>query len=270
MKYREIKEKLENKGFFLSGCQTDCELPTLHYEHPTIKDSNEEITLYFSHNTILPEDVENGREYSFDEEWVLNAEIKAIESSIDVSISFMSSEVIDSCGDTEENIIYLSGEDLNLFDKVLNLISDPYASLNFAKEYSEKVSEFMEWVKTFIHSFEKLKLTCYPHSKNGNSDTIYRSIGIKFELNDISGIWFNMDVLTWKLHGHIKIAPGFCEHESAFLNASTKVEDFRLELDKQYQERLWYDEKMKNVSVIPLSGNTVILTDGSEVKYSEL
>lgn len=178
MKYRITKEKLEAKGFYLSAHQTDYELPMLHYQHPTIKGSNWEITLHFSHDTVIPEDVENGREYSFDEEWV------------------------------------------------------------------------------------------YPHARSGNSSTLYRSIGIKFELHDYAGIWFEMDVLTWKMHGHIKIAPGFCENDSAYFDSTTSIKDFRTELGVQYQEHLWYLEKMKNVRAI--SATDVILKDGTRVKYSEL
>jgi hypothetical protein len=268
MKYRIAKEKLEAKGFYLSAHQTDYELPMLHYQHPTIKGSNWEITLHFSHDTVIPEDVENGREYSFDEEWVLDAEISAIESAIDISISFMSSDVLDISGGSDDNIIYLCGEDLNLFDKVLDLVTDPYVSINFAKEYSQKVADFMDWVNPFIPSFKKLKLIPYPHARSGNSSTLYRSIGIKFELHDYAGIWFEMDVLTWKMHGHIKIAPGFCENDSAYFDSTTSIKDFRTELGVQYQEHLWYLEKMKNVRAI--SATDVILKDGTRVKYSEL
>jgi hypothetical protein len=268
MKYRIAKEKLEEKGFYLSAHQTDYELPMLHFQHPTIKGSDWEITLHFSHDTEIPEDVMNGREYSFDEEWVLNAEISSIESTIDISISFMSSDTLDICGAGDDNIIYLYGEDLNLFDKVLDLISDPYVSINFAKEYSQKVAEFMDWVKTFIPSFEKLKLIPYPHPRSGNSGTLYRSIGIKFELNDLAGIWFKMDVLTWKMHGDIKIAPGFCEHDSSYFDEKTSIKEFRTELGIQYQEHLWYIEKMKNVHL--MGSDYVILKDGSKVKYSDL
>ena len=268
MKYKIAKEKLEAKGFYLSAHQTDYELPMLHYQHPLIKASNWEITLYFSHDTIIPKDVINGREYSFDEEWVLNAEISAIESAIDISISYMSPDTLDTYGAIDNNTIYLYGEDLKFFDKILDLVSDPYVSINFAKEYSQKVSEFMDWVKIFIPSFEKLKLIPFPHSRSGNSDTLYRSIGIKFELDSFSGIWFELDVLTWKMHGHIKIAPGFCEQSSAFFDSSTTVVDFRSELGIQYQEYLWFKEKTKNLKA--LGANDVILKDGSKAKYTDL
>ena len=79
-----------------------------------------------------------------------------------------------------------------------------------------------------------------------------------------------MDVLTWKMHGHIKIAPGFCEHDSSYFDEKTSIKEFRTELGIQYQEHLWYIEKIKNVSRIPLSGDEVILKDGSRVKYSDL
>lgn len=268
MKYRIAKEKLEAKGFYLSAHQTDYELPMLHFQHPKIKAPNWEITLHFSHDTEIPEDVIDGREYSLDEEWVLDAEISAFESIIDISISFMSSDTLDICGAGDDNIIYLYGEDLYLVDKVLELVSDPYASLNFAKEYAEKVAEFMAWVNTFIPQFEKLKLPHYPHRRNGNRDVLYSSIGIKFELNKFDGIWFNMDVLTWKMHGHIKIAPGFSEHDSAYFDEKTSIKEFRKELGIQYQEHLWYIEKMKNV--VSMSANDVLLKDGRRVKYSEL
>lgn len=269
MKYREIKQKLESKGFYLSAHQSDYLLPMLHFQHPTITGKNWEITLHFSHDTIVPEDVENGeREYSFDEEWFLDAEISAFESGIDISISYMSPDTLDISGAGRDNTIYLSGEDLNLFDKVLELISDPYASLNFAKEYSENVANFMEWVKLFIPSFQKLKLMHYPFQKSGGENTLYPSIGIKFELGSTDGIWFEMDVLTWKKTGRIKIAPGFCEHDSAYFDSNTSIKDFRTELGIQWQEHLWYIEKMKNV--VSMSATDVLLKDGRRVKYSEI
>ena len=66
------------------------------------------------------------------------------------------------------------------------------------------------------------------------------------------------------------MAPGFCEHDSAYFDEKTSIKDFRNELGVQYQEYLWYSEKMKNVSKIPLSGDEVILKDGSKVKYKDL
>jgi len=267
MKYREIKQKLEARGFQFDGHQTDYDMPMLHYNHPTIKSSNWAITLQFSHDTVIPEDVENGREYSFDEDWVLDAKISTFETTIDISVSYMSPDTLDTCNGDEENLIFLYGKDLYLVDKVLDLICDPYGSLNFAKEYADKVTEFMAWVKSFIPQFEKLKLPHFQHSRNGNEDALYRSIGIKFELNRFYGIWFNMDVLTWKMHGHIKLAPGY-EKDSAWFNSTTSVEDFRTELGIQWQEYLWYKEKMKNVKL--LGSDHVVLKDGSKVKYSEL
>ena len=244
MKYREVKQKLESKG-------KDCE-----------------ITLQFSHDTQMPEDVENGeREYSFDEDWFLDAEISTFESTIDMSLSYMSPNTLDICGVDEENLIFLTGKDLILIDKVLELISDPYVSLNFAKEYSQKVAEFSDWVMKFIPSFEKLKLTHFPHRRNGDSDVLYSSIGIKFELDNLNGIWFNMDVISWKMHGRIKLAPGYDE-DSAWFDSSTSVEAFRKELGIQWQKHLWYKEKMKNVR--SMGSNYVILKDGSKVKYSDL
>jgi len=269
MKYREIKQKLEARGFEFAGHQTDYDLPMLHYNHPSIKSSDWAITLQFSHDTQMPEDVYNGeREYSFDEDWVLDAEISTFETTIDVSISYMSPDTLDVWGADEENLIFLTGEDLYLVDKVLDLISDPYVSLNFAIEYSQKVAEFSNWVKKFIPSFEKLKLTPFPHRRNGDSDVLYSSIGIKFELDNLNGIWFNMDVLSWKMYGHIKLAPGYQEHNSAWFDSSTSIKDFRTELGKQWQQHLWHKERMKNVHL--MGSDYVILKDGSKVKYSEL
>jgi len=268
MKYREIKQKLESRGFYLSAHQTDYELPMLHFQHPRIKGKDWEITLQFSHDAKMPEDVYNGeREYSFDEDWVLDAEISTFETTIDISIAFMTEGTLDIRGANEENLIFLSGKDLYLVDKVLDLTCDPYASLNFAKEYSQKVTEFMDWIKSFIPQFEKLKLTPLPHRRNGDADVLYSSIGIKFELDNLNGIWFNMDVLSWKMWGQIKLAPGFPK-DSAWFDSSISIKDFRKELGIQWQEHLWYKEKMKNVKY--LGGDYAVLKDGKKVKYSEL
>jgi hypothetical protein len=270
MKYREIKQKLEARGFKFDAFQSDYELPMLHYAHPTIKSSNWAITLQFSHDTVIPEDVEDGREYSFDEDWILDAEISTFETNIDISVSFMSDDTLDTCCANDENSIFLYGKDLYLVDRVLDLICDPYSTLNFAEEYAKKVVEFMDWVKSFIPQFKKLNLPHFTFRRNGNEDVLYSSIGLKFELDSLSGIWFYMDVLTWKMHGHIKIAPGFGENNSSYFSDKTSIKDFRTELGIQWQEHLWYKEKMKNVSMIPLSGDEVILKDGRKVKFSDL
>jgi len=269
MTYREIKEKLESRGFALTASQTDYELPMLHFSNNKLSCKNWQITIYFSHNVVIPEDVQEGREYSFDEEWVLNAEISGFHSDIDMSMSFMSEGTLDIIGSSEENCIYLSKQDFYLVDRVLDLMIDPYASINFAIEYSQKVAEFMNWIKTFIPIIDKLKLIPIPHRRNGNEDVLYSSIGMKFELDDIHGIWFNLDILTWKMWGQIKLGI-YTDKDSVWFDSSTSLKDFRTELGIQWQERLWYREAMKNVKYISYSNDEVTYKDGSKGKREDI
>ena len=267
MKYREIKENLETRGFIFSGSQTDYDLPMLHFSNPKLSNKLWEITLQFSHDTVIPEDVEKGREYSLDEEWVLDAEIISFESNFDISMSFMSEDVIDTCDASEENIIFLYEKDLYLVDKVLDLMLDPYAAINFAAEYTQKVSEFMEWVKTFIPTFSKLvKLNPYAYRRNGNEDVLYSSMGINFEVNNLVGIRFYFDILTWKKHGWIKIGYN-TDVDKALFDETTSLQDFRTELGIQWQQHLWHTEATKNVSRI--GSKEVIYKDGKKVKIED-
>lgn len=269
MTYREIKQKLEAKGFVLSGQQTDYDMPMLHFRNPKLSSKLWEVTIQFSHDTVIPEDVQEGREYSFDEDWVLDAEISSFQSDFDISMSFMSEDTLDIDGSNEENIIYLYGKDLYLVDKVLDLMTDPYAAINFAVEYSQKVSEFMAWVKTFIPTFSKLKLTPVTFRRNGNEDVLYSSIGIDFEIDSNNGIRFYFDVLTWKKTGHIKIGLN-TNKDKAWFDETISLQDFRTELGIQWQQRLWYDEAMKNVKSISFSNDEVIYKNGKKGKRQEL
>lgn len=267
MTYREIKQKLEAKGFELSASQTDYELPMLHFRNPKLSSKLWEVSICFSHDTIIPEDVQEGREYSFDEDWVLDAEISSFQSDFDISMSFMSVDTLDIDGSSEENIIYLYGKDLYLVDKVLDLMTDPYAAINFAVEYSQKVSEFMAWVKTFIPTFSKLKLTPVTFRINGNEDVLYSSIGVDFAVNSINGIRFYFDVLTWKKTGHIKI--GFnTDDDKTWFDETTSVQDFRTELGIQWQQHLWYIEATKNVR--SFGSKEFTYKDGKKGKIEDL
>lgn len=269
MKYREIKQKLEAKGFVLSGQQTDYDIPMLHFRNPKLSSKLWEVTIQFSHDTVIPEDVQEGREYSFDEEWVLDAEISSFQSDFDISMSFMSEDTLDIDGSNEENIIYLYGKDLYLVDKVLDLMTDPYAAINFAVEYSQKISEFMAWVKTFIPTFSKLKLTPVTFRRNGNEDVLYSSIGIDFEIDSNNGIRFYFDVLTWKKTGHIKIGLN-SDKDKAWFDETISLQDFRTELGIQWQQHLWYTEAMKDVKSISFSNDEVIYKNGKKGKRQEL
>ena len=269
MKYREIKEKLDAKGFQYSGCQTDCELPMVHFDHPKIKSDNWGITIQFDRDINVNDFVEEDEEYSVTEGFILDVDVSSVEFGYNVSISFMSEGIIPTGNEDEQNIIVLYNEDLKLFDKVLEIVCDPYAALNFATEYAENVNKFMSWVNKFIPSFEKLKLSHYPYRANGDSNALYSSIGIKFESNSLKGIWFEMSVLNWNMTGHIKLAPGYCEHDSAYFNETTSVVDFRAEVGRQWQEHLWYEEKMKNVKSIGGNGDVTLL-NGKKVRYEDL
>ena len=105
MKYREIKEKLETNGFYMEAYQSDYELPMLHFEHTNMKGSNWGITLVFSHDVNINDYVKDNEEYSLVDGWILDMEIIRVEFSYDIGISYMSEDLMPTCGEGDENLI---------------------------------------------------------------------------------------------------------------------------------------------------------------------
>lgn len=214
----------------------------LSFWHPTIE---KEIFVDFFHDVDIPEDILDGREFSYDdenEEWLMNADVKMIDFDIDVSISFMSEGTLDTCGDRYENKIILFNEDVELIPKILSIITDPCGFMKFQREHSEEMNKFFSWVETFIPTFEKYNLRPEALSLGGNEGTLYRNIGLRFSKSDMRFIDFYFDILTWRKTITIKIEPGLLD-DSAYLNKDCTIEEFKSELEKQWKALEKFEEQ---------------------------
>lgn len=260
IKFREVEKKLLESGFEHAGWQTDYEIPMIHFKHKTIKAINWEITVHFAHDNVLPQNIIDGEEYGMTNEWLKDCTISAFGSTIDTSISYMSPDVLDTCGSIDENEIYLCNEDLPLYDYVIDIITDPYASINFQETYSANVTIFMNWVKTFIPFLSKFGLTPVPFRTTGNEHAMYSSMAMRFEYTEMRHITFYMDVLTWRKYIHIDFAPGFIK-ESGVLKYDCSMPDFEKETNEQWDELMKFEEEMKNVRSI--SSTEIIYKDGT-------
>ncbi len=235
MKYKEVKKSLNDAGFTLEGIQTSSELMMLSFLHPTIK---KEITIDFGFDVEIPQDILDGREFSYDdenEEWLMNANVKMVAFDIDISMSFMSDGTLDVCGDTEENKIILFDEDVELTPKVLSIITDPYGFMKFQREHSEEMNKFFSWVETFIPIFEKYNLKPEAFPIGGNEGTLYRNIALRFTKEHYRFIDFYFNILTWNKSITIKIQPGLID-DSAYLKGDCTIEEFKSELERQWSE----------------------------------
>lgn len=249
MKYREIKKLLNDAGFTLEAIQTSSELEMLSFCHPSIKG---EIFVDFGHDVDIPQDILDGREFSYDdekEEWLMNNNVKMVQFDIDVSISFMSEDTLDTCGGTNENIIVLFDEDVHLTPKVLSIIIDPYGFMKFQKEHSKEMGKFFSWVETFIPILEKYNLKPEAFSTSGNEGTLYRNIALRFAKRKFTHIDFYFNILTWDKSITINIEPGFLE-DSAYLKGDCTIEEFKAELEKQWAVLVEFEKKMDNIKEI--------------------
>lgn len=243
MKYGEIKKLLNQYGFELEAIQTSSDLEMLSFWHPDLKG---EIFVDFGPDVEIPQDILDGREFSYDDEneqWLMNTNVNMVSFDIDVSISFMSEDVLDTCGDTNENKIVLFGDDVRLTPKVLSIITDPYGFMKFQKEHSEEMIKFFNWVETFIPVLEKYKLKPEAFSTSGNEGTLYRNIALRFSKERFRFIDFYLNILTWNKSITIKIEPGLLD-DSAYLKGDCTIEEFKAELERQWSEWEKFEEKM--------------------------
>lgn len=249
MKYGEVKKYLNDAGFTLEAIQTSSELEMLSFWHPTIKG---QIFVDFGLDVDLPQDILDGKEFSYDdekEEWLMNLNVTMVSFDIDVSMSFMSEDTLDTCGDTNENKIILFGEDVELTPKVLSIIIDPYGFMKFQREHSEEMNKFFAWVETFFPILEKYNLKPEAYSTSGNEGTLYRNIALRFSKSSMRFIDFYFNILTWNKSITIKIEPGFLE-DSAYLKSDCSIEEFKSELERQWDVLIKFEEKIENIKEV--------------------
>jgi hypothetical protein len=242
MKYLEVKKLLNDAGFTLETVQTSSDLEMLSFYHPTI---DGEIFVDFGHNIDIPQDILDGRSFSYDdekEEWLMNLTVNMVQFDIDVSISFMSEDTLDVCGNSYENSIILYGEDVNLVPKVLSIIIDKYTFMKFQREYTEEMNKFFSWVETFIPTFDKYNLKPSSFPTSGNETTLYRNIALRFSKTKTQNIDFYFNILTWRKSIAISIEPGFL-NENAFLNENCTIEEFQTELERQWDVLIKFENR---------------------------
>lgn len=245
MKFKEVKNKLKEKGFNLEYIQTSGNLDMVHFENPNIKGT---IDIDFKYDIDLPADIENGREFSYDDDneiWLLEFSIQSITFNIDKSISFMSEDVLDTCGDNDENKIILCDKDLYLFEKVLNIIIDPLSNINFQQEYTNEVNKFCEWVKQFIPILNKYGFISNFSNTSGNETTLFRSFVFYFyKHTPRNSVNFYFKTLNWNRDIVIGVEPRFLP-DSGEVGENVSLEVFEEELVRQLNVAENFYEKLK-------------------------
>lgn len=194
MLYNEIKKLLNNNGFELEYTQTCGILDTLEFINPSIEGS---VYIEFGDDLKLPEDIKNGKCFSYDDDWLLDLPIARVEFDIDMSISYMSEQLLDTYGASDMNKIILYGEDLELTEQVFILLSNPYEFLKFQKTYAVRLTEFIDFVSKFTPIFEKHKLKMSVYKTSGNINTLYPSLSIQFGRDPFVYVDFYFTTLKW-------------------------------------------------------------------------
>lgn len=240
MIYRELKKLLNEHGFNLEFVQTSGNLDMLDFTNPNVEG---EIHVDFSYDAEIPQDIIDGREFSYDEDWVLDIPIASIDFNVDVSIAFLSEDVLDVAGSEYENRISLFGKDIELAEQVLDIITDPFGVVNFIETYATKQIEFFNQIKPFLPILKKYGLTPQPQKRSGDESTLYPSLSMYFLYrgNNLSTVDFFMRVLSWEKEINMSVEPGFAP-SSGELNIDISVEDFEEELKRQIEH---YDEFYK-------------------------
>ena len=207
MKYKIIKDKLTEKGFKLEYAQAYGTLDMLQFEHPNI-DGQINITFKDDEDKI-PEDILNGGDFSYENaEWLNDINVNSICFEIDISLSYIPDNTLDIYGSNEDNIIFLHGEDLNLFDEVLNMVCDPYIMFNYVKKYDTEKQIFFEQIKKFLPITEKHKIPFRIVATNGNDNCLYPSISVQFYVGRFDSLDFNFSTLLFKKDIYVGLTHG--------------------------------------------------------------
>ena len=232
MKYIQLKKLLNKAGFELKYIQSGGDLHVLSFIHPNIIG---EIFVEFDDNVKLPKNIEEGGEIDYNNEkelWLMNVKISAVDFNIDKSISFTSNDILDTTGATEENRIVLTGKDLKLCRKVINIIVNPNSLLDFQREFYKNQSNFFSKMGRFLPILQKYGLIGTPVKRSGNQDCLFPSISIIFG-GIYSNIDFYIEVLTWKS----KIFVNIHSVESKVFDLDCNLEEFEAGVINQLKDR---------------------------------
>lgn len=240
MKYKIIKDKLAEKGFKLEYTQTYNALDMLEFEHPKIEG---QINITFEDDVEkIPEDILNGGEFNYDNaEWLNDINVKSVCFEIDMSISYMSDDTLDINGSNNDNIIFLHGDDLSLFDEVLNMVCDPYIMFNYVKKYDEEKQIFFEQIKKFLPITEKHKLPFKIVATSGNESCLYPSISVQFYVDSFNSLDFNFSTLSFKK----EIFPGLTYDETESLPIDCDYHVLENMVDKQLKSNEEFLERYR-------------------------
>lgn len=235
MKYKEVKDALYSKGFKVENCQTGYILDIVGFGHPMI---NGEIFVSFDdkdeeeiQKRVNPDNLD---EYDVDYEnskFLDDIDVLSVEFYIDKSFSFMSSNMIPTSGEDEENCVLLLSEDVDShFHTVLNIITDKYFFIEFNELYYQKISEFNNKVKRFLPILDKYNFDLILCRDGGDNETLFANIQyiFKYEGCRFDDVAFFFEVLSWKVRGIISI----CSERFEF-DMDCDLTVFETELKKQ-------------------------------------
>lgn len=228
MKYKQAKEILDKNGFELKYFSTGANCEDFIFEHPKISG---DIILEFSDNELFEED-----EVALDDPRFSEVDIQSIAIRIDIGISFLTDGIIDTYGAEEINQIVLYKQDIDLFEKVMDMIQNPLHLLDFQVEYTQKVLEFNTFVKKFLPVLDKYNTHLVIEAVSGNENTIFRDFVIQFRIDNHirhHKVAFYFKCLNWKKEIMIDIEGGTLP-ESAFMDENVSLKDFEKEVERQF------------------------------------
>lgn len=197
MKYIDVKQKLQDKGFNPEFVQTGGYLDILSFVNPTIEG---EIMVHF----VDPED-ENSIPEEIDyinSEFIHNIPVKFVTLLIDnLNISYMSDDVLDVYGDRLNNTITLLNDDIDKYlDICLNIVCDQDYFLNFIVRYNNEANSFLMKVLSLKNQIvADGQYTFCIFTTNGNEHSVCHSIEARYSLgNDRFVLFFTMDTISFK------------------------------------------------------------------------
>lgn len=197
MKYIDVKQKLQDKGFNPEYVQTGGYLGILSFINPNIEG---EIMVHFvdpEDENSIPEEIDY-----MDSEFLHNIPVKVVTLLIDnLNIPYMSDDILDIYGDRHNNIITLLNDDIDKYlDTCLNIVYDHEYFLNFIVRYNNEANSFLMKVlslKNQIVADGQYKFCFF--ATNGNENSVCPSVEARYSLeHDTFVLFFTMDTISFK------------------------------------------------------------------------
>jgi len=254
MKYKEVKEALINKGFVLEWCQSAGVLDAVTFISPTYcSETNDGITIEFDcKEEDLPINIRNHEEFSYDDKWIEELDVKNILFNIDKGISFG----VNGCSNnvlleyeykcsgnykTNPSTLYLFSYFLDIFT------TDDYIHFcnRFLKEYLIFTNIILNKFKPILNRF-KCSIQSFNMINNYDIVPQYCDKSINYVFKKPYGnVIFYFDNVTWKMFCQIQIYPLITEEEmdGATFDLNCDINLFETELNKQIKLQLELEEK---------------------------